>query len=235
MAKIKLKAIRNWLELNKIFFEISSYVILGLMGIILTTNSNKVAENEFNLHKAENLPLFKVTIEPLYDSTFSKYNTEVLKITNEGQAITQKDIEISVYYILEYDSLGFQKVLKIPIYDYFFTWFSNNNFTGNLLTTFGVNNNLDYARVYNHFLNRSHNGVFYFFHKITFVRIEYNDIGNEIGTKYFKIEPYNGFEISEEEYYDFENSSKEFNGEKSYSVDIEGLQIDSLLSTFKNL
>lgn len=235
MGKIKIKVFREWLETNKIFFETASYIILGLMGIILTINSNKVAKNEYQLHKAENTPLFKISVEPFYDSTTSKYNTEVLTIVNEGQAITKKDIEISVYYTLEYDSLGFQTILKIPIYDYYFTSFSNNNFTGNLLTTLGVNNNSEYARVYNHFLNRAHNGVFYFFNKIIFVRIKYNDIENEMGTKYFKIETYNGIEISEDEYYDFEKSSKEFNGEKSYSVNIQGLQIDSLLATFLNL
>ena len=54
----KLITIREWLERNKIFFEIVVALSLTCMSIIVSINANQIAAYQNELIKGENQPIF---------------------------------------------------------------------------------------------------------------------------------------------------------------------------------
>lgn len=139
--------LRTWLERNKIFFEIFAAVALGVMGLVLTYQGNRLAESQNDLTgRQTNLTKRQTRIaeEQLrprlrfeLQGNLGDHGTS-LTAKNEGGPILTSRIEDLAFLVLALRSLqppGREEILWIP-FDYFPFFSVTGNSQGELYRTF---------------------------------------------------------------------------------------------------
>jgi hypothetical protein len=180
-----IKWLRMFLERNKIFFEIFSYVVIGFTGIIFSYFQWKTNEQQIEMHRNEIQPVFRIAFT-LYKIDSEVYNTEALKIYNDGTPIKSFDYEIKTYYHLEYISKNNREEYYIPIIGFYWTELPKSNSVGILTECYLKNNNAEYARIYKECLSQSHEDEYYSIERFSLIKISYQDIIDEQHVVYYK-------------------------------------------------
>ncbi len=132
----KTKLDKAWLEKNRIFFEVFSYVFVGIMGIVISyvgwkTNerSADIYQKQLEIMKNDREPYFKIKSEEIYEETEKTEDNETIAIKrytifNEGGVIRdvsiQKDACAIIYIQKDKDVIGEYNIFKYTFLDFFF-------------------------------------------------------------------------------------------------------------------
>jgi len=84
--------IRDWLEKNKIFFEIISPIVIAIAIIMVSIQANKILLRQAELMKLEQLPILRIDITCTYPPKGS-YPVEKLTISNIGASLQEFDYQ----------------------------------------------------------------------------------------------------------------------------------------------
>lgn len=139
---------KRFLENNKIYFEIFSMSFLGLMAVIVSFTQWRTSNQEFQLHKNENMPLFKISYELVKTDTSNTYDTEILKVTNEGKTFKKFKKEFFSFYLINIKSLDYptkETEFFVPVADFFGISYNSGNLSGELFQSFSYGNNTNIA------------------------------------------------------------------------------------------
>lgn len=194
--KKKIKKFRNWLTKNKVFFEVFSFIFLGIASLIVGWFSYKTSEGQLELQKLEQSPIIHIKKE--HNQTY-----EFLNIYNLGYHMFESEIDYSTYFIIRdfNDSISRIKTdIYFKIGDYFNLNYQTNNTTGNISRI----SCSEYTQKLSNQLRenlRSEYGNFFRLSEFEhFIRVYYkNNRGNKI-TKYFLVDSFSIVEISKSTY-----------------------------------
>lgn len=180
---------RAWLNNNKVFFEVSSSVLLGIMAVIISGRQLATAKDEYRLHYSEKMPLFKFDYEQIGLDSLDFMDTEFLTITNEGGAIKKFDCAVSVFYefsVLNKSGKSVEKKVSVYIPDFYAINSLTNKPAGKLLTAWDKGNNLNrynagrYCSVAGKMLDKFVN-----MDKVVYFKIVFTDINDDKHTQYY--------------------------------------------------
>lgn len=132
---------REWLERNKIFFEIIVALSLTAMSIIISYNANQIATDQNNLIKEENQPIFIFNVTHFNnDLNNSSNEVEKLDIYNIGGPAYNCSIEEYTFFNIQFSDFegNLRNSANIPM-----AYYSGITFTGlptGLMKSFLKNN-----------------------------------------------------------------------------------------------
>jgi len=214
--------LRSWLERNKIFFEVFSYLVIGLAGIYFSISQLKVNQRQIEIQRSEIQPIFKISFTLHEDTLSNVYNTEVFEIYNEGKPLKSFNYNIQTFYKIDYISQkkGINKSFFIPISGFYWAQFPSHNSTGLLTSGFLKNNNSELKRIYDECLNQSKDNEFYNVSKFSLITIDYKDLNDTDHRLYFK----NREPISYETYNELINKPKELKDD--FPIDVEKVTLN---------
>ncbi|HEU4554878.1 MAG TPA: hypothetical protein VFS25_18660 [Chitinophaga sp.] len=179
---------KKFLEANKIYFEVFSMAFLGLMAVIVSFTQWRTSSREFELHKYENMPLIKVSYELIKTDTSGTYDTEILRVTNEGKIVKRFNKAFFSFYhfnIKPLDSNGKGKDIYVPVADFFGLTFNSNNLSGKLFESFSYHNNSNIVNAERHcqaFFSTKR--LFITVTREVYFKFDFTDISNEKHTIY---------------------------------------------------
>lgn len=223
-----MNCIRDFFTENKIFFEIFSYIVIGVAGIIFSYFQLKINKQQIEIQKKELQPIFKITYTLYKGERTETYDTEIIEIHNDGKAVKSFDSKIKTFYKIEYSNhkKGLKIEQNIPIAGFYFAQSKAQNSTGLLLQGYYRNNNADYARLYRECIAQTLDGDYYFINRFSLIKIVYVDISDTKYTVYYK----NNEMIDEKEYnqiLESENFSHEF------PLDVEKVTLNEIKRILK--
>lgn len=232
-AKIKkgIVTLRLFLERNKIFFEVFSYLIIGIAGIYFSFTQWKTNQQQIEMQTSELQPIFRITFTLYKDTLSNVYNTEIFEIYNDGKPLKSFDYDIQTFYKIDYISQkkNINKSFSIPIVGFYFAQFPLHNSTGLLLRGFLKNNNSDFKRVYDECMNQSTDSDFYNVSHYSLFKIDYIDLTDTKHTLYFK----NREQISYEIYNELINKQKELKSD--IPIDVGKVTLDIIKEKYMKL
>lgn len=127
-GKKKPKRVKSWLENNKIYFEVFSYLFVGVMGIVISLagcsinkQTMKIYERQLEILTDDREPYFIMNSNKKSDRSYddsNNYNIELIyEIKNKGGLI----LDPCILNIEKYLSIYFSdyKIYKFKIYDFF--------------------------------------------------------------------------------------------------------------------
>ena len=190
-----MDSIRLFLECNKIFFEVFSYTIVGIAGVIFSRyqyKSNKrqveMQKKQIEMHEKESQPLFKIIFR--IDSHEEKNDSELMELYNEGNPFKSFNYEMKTFLKLHYFSVdnGINSTYYIPISDYYIRGQKTTNLTGKLLTKSLPKNHAMFYDLYKETIELSKESNCVFINRLSLIKIEYIDIYNNKQIVYFEDE-----------------------------------------------
>ena len=116
----ELNTIREWLEKNRIFFELVVALSLTSMSIIVSINSNQIAEYQNELIKEENQPIFVFNLT--HSDNGSLDVGERIDISNIGKPAYNFKAEPYVFFdIHSYNKSDYnsEKKAYVPVTAYY--------------------------------------------------------------------------------------------------------------------
>jgi len=221
---------KEFLECNKIFFEILSYVIIGITGIIISYLQLAEYRKQSKMQKSIRQPLFRIAYKIHKILSEDHYDTESFEIHNDGNPFKWFGSDILTFYKVRrssYEDNDKNKVtLYFPVNGYFFAISQSGSITGKLVEGISRGNNREFGRVYNEFVNYKKNGEYIFIDRIHLIKMEYIDIDNEKHISYYQ----NRDEINKKDYEDVLQQSKNIFDHKIF--DIEKINLDIIKDYF---
>jgi len=161
-------------------------------------------EKQLLLQKQEFLPRFKIVTELKKIDNNEVYDTEFLRIINDGYFVNNFECNINTFFRFDkFDkNILKSKSILIPVNGYFaYSSGSGNksNQNGELLVKYEINNNLIFTNLYREVIKASNDDANYSLYNITLVKIKYINFEAVSEEKYFEV--FNGnIEISENDY-----------------------------------
>jgi hypothetical protein len=200
---------RQFLERNKIFFEIFSLVGLGGMAIILSgaavyvsSKQATIAEKQTQLTHIAQSPFIWVRERLLKNEASGMYEEQTLEVSNEGYRLSGFSSDVSVFFAVStYDSKQGKIVAYVPVNGYYTAEYSTGRPTGLLATWKGFKNNSSFYRIYSEMLDRSRGAAdrTYLVDKLVVVRVSYHDYAGQALTEYYIPSSSGGRRLPDEE------------------------------------
>jgi hypothetical protein len=223
---------KKFLTKNKIYFEIFSMIFLGVMALIVSFTQLRTSSLEYELHRAEKMPLFKIDYKLAKIDSTEFYDTEFLQVSNEGGIIKKFECKFNVFYeftIQPWDNMKHSRTIYVPAWDFYGLTLRSGKLTGELMTAYSRGNNYyisEAERYCNKFLEKTKK--FVSVRRTTVLKIDYTNINNEKHTVYLDTQ---GNEISENEYSQTERHAKDFQSGPYYMKEFTSRFIDSLVTS----
>ena len=206
---------KKFLTNNKIYFETLAMVLLGVMSVIVTCNSNRIATQQTELSKSSIQPRFGMNIYPAnYDTTrmyFKDTNLDLYCYEGSYENLTTSTI---TFLNVNYEKLGEWKSFEIPLNGYFLNNFKGETKLG-LVRMLRCYENLrelnDFEAFVSSILRENKMGAL--FTTQCYLTLNYLDIENVEHTKYYDVSFREGILIGEDEgmrkFLDHSNALKE--------------------------
>jgi len=176
------KSFKDKLENNKIYFEVLVTLLLSIMAIIVSVQSNRIADNQTMIMKEQALPQFRINKIQIYNEEIGKYTDDNIVIYNQGGILYDFSHKTAVYMNLQYKNKdNLYQTKRIPLKDYY----KFNSVTGNgkgLLVTIGGNQN--HQKIVD---AESNNNYSIQIDIKQYVNLNYKDIFGEYHTDYYYI------------------------------------------------
>lgn len=197
----KVEKIREFLINNKIFFETIVAVLLAIMAITLTINSNEIASYEIELKKMENQPLLKFDVNlSEYDYENYRFTKDQLIISNIGTPPKEFKIDNIIFLNIAYENEHgrFENAL-IPINNYYGLGSPTGNLIGKLVNFkdkyyyyYENHGNYEYISIANDEFTKfavNKNSLGYI-NIMRIVKFEYKDIYEKSHEEMYYVDPY---------------------------------------------
>ena len=181
---------RTFLENNKIFFEIFSNVILGIMGIIISISAIRLTKYQNILTERELLPVMEIR-EYLEENEENLYLEENIQISNVGGALYGFQTDMACVLNINYITEGLEKgTIKKELDGYYYYSRNTQAATGILEIIGGYNNNYNFSNLQLEIMEGKYKeyGISFLEIKIeSYLKIEYYDVLDNKHTEYYKL------------------------------------------------
>ena len=176
---------RDFLQRNKIYFEIFSSVLLSFMALIVSINSCQISKQQLANEDRLNMPRIKVSHEQL--SSKEANDSEKIIVENVGGHAYNYHIEKKVFLSCKYFPLngGDSKQICLPIQDILDTSFPTNNYTGVIESYYTICTVKYFNELYNQ--TRDVKG-FLDIQLLKYISISYSDFKDELHEDLFIID-----------------------------------------------
>jgi len=195
MKKPSIKSSRKFLEKNKVFFEVFSYVILGLASIWVAILSNNTAKKQLEFLDLDHKPI--INIQRDYNELH-----EFIRINNVGHHLSGLTAEYTSYLRFEDYKVGYDNSINIhlKVADYFNLNYKTENTTGQI-------NSISSPKYLNAETNRiqeiirdSLSDKFDIARFEHLLKVNYRDLQKESHSKFYKIDDFSTIEIGKKNY-----------------------------------
>ncbi|MDW8848787.1 hypothetical protein SD960_01685 [Flavobacterium sp. MMLR14_040] len=211
--KSKIIKLRNFLNRNKIFFEILAAIALTSTSIFVSIKANNISESQTRIMELENTPRIEIQRTQLYDdSTKTNYTTKWI-VFNNNSKISNFEIQKEISYLNIRKKNG--KEIDIPLVEYL-------NHLGNLT---GQSEGLIYEfdNKYcseDEFLTRKEISDYGDIDVKSFIEISYNNVLGKKEIIHFQISPLIQ-EISEDSW---EATNKDWSDKNSNAIYLKDIE-----------
>lgn len=216
-----MQSIIDFLQVNKDVIGLLVSIVIGIASILTSVVSitimkqqSRLAEEQNEMQKLQNQPIFDICVYQQQDSDDGKYGTDILEIRNIGEKMTSCEITTNVYFAISYHNQNTRDTIYAEVKDYFMVAVHNGNDKVLVEKRWCAGNNRVFCEGYDASMKDSKDGVYYFYDKIVLIKIEYTDILREKHTLYFK----HGKEIKESEYIHYIDANKQVFGYEFFSL-----------------
>lgn len=211
----------NFLLENKDVITLIVSIVVGFstmatsfVSISIMKQQSRLSEEQNEMQKLQNQPIFDISVYQQQDSDDGKYGTDILEIRNIGEKMTSCEITTNVLFAISYHNLNTRDTIYAEVKDYFMATVHNGNDKGGVEKRWCPGNNRVFCEGYDASMKDSKDGTYYFYDKIVLIKIEYTDILREKHTVYFK----HGKEITESEYNHYLDATKQVFGYEFFSL-----------------
>ncbi len=201
--KKKVKKTRSWLVKNKVFFEVFSFLFLGIASLIVGWFSYKTSKGQLELLKLEQSPI--INLQRDYSEAY-----EFLNINNLGYHLFEANIDYTTYFIIRdfSDSISSKPTdFYFKIGDYYNLNYETNNTTGNISRISSSEYTRKERERIRTDLRTEYGDSFRLCEFEHFIKIDYKNNRGHSQSKYYLIDPFSIVEISKNT---FEGKQKQY-------------------------
>ena len=173
---------KQWLNENKIYFEIGSTLVFGLASVFVAVAANNVSQNQLEIAKIQLEPLIFVSEKYLTNETGIATET-FLEVNNAGAPIYGFSVDTRTFYTVSTNS----ETVWIPVNGYYYATFELDAVDGELAEVRGENNNSIFWEVYSQQLNSDHDANLGYaeIRRMTITRVSYETREKEGAEEFF--------------------------------------------------
>lgn len=187
--------LRNFLNRNKIFFDIFSSILLSIMALIVSIVSCQINNRQLKNEELINMPRFKISKKQFTYETNN--DSEKLTIENVGGYASNYIIDKKVFLSCKYYPLNGEenRQIYLPIDDVLDTSIPYNNYTGIIKESYSITTIKNFNKLYQQSLNIEKGNLE--IELLYYIVISYVDFRNQQHVNYFKVDNvYGGREIN---------------------------------------
>jgi hypothetical protein len=153
-----IRACRDWLNRNQVFFQTIAAVLLSIMAIFVTLQTNQIVSYQTKLMEAEQVPHLDFNLDMVYNSSENEFCRDQLTISNSGSPLREFSVSSYVLLVLSYFNRTERSFVDVPIsiLRYYTTFTYTNNPSGEL----AILTNYDISEVNYWLANQTVNGFF---------------------------------------------------------------------------
>lgn len=133
--------LRCFLTRNQIFSQTFSWIAIGGSSLYIAILGYSLNQRKLLLDETKAKPLFNVRRDLERDDKSALYEDDILKIDNEGDAVTRFAVEPTTVLVV---ARGDGRMRRIPVI-YYLAKFNSQNLRGNLVTLMMPGNNKAFA------------------------------------------------------------------------------------------
>jgi hypothetical protein len=216
---------KEWLQENKIFFEIIHYIVITLASCLFGYASFIVAQEQLLISKNQIRP--HLSIEEVFKKNKETgfYDNTELHLSNDGTPINNVTIiSYSILTVEKSDSLAY-----IPLDHFYFGTYSVNKSAGKLKILKGYNNNKKLFNLRQDIHDKNINKYDFRIIELNhIIEVSYIDRLNNKQYQYFRNE-----ELVEKEY--IENDLNLYENSDKYSISIDDISLKKLNKPYEIL
>jgi hypothetical protein len=126
-----IRACRDWLNRNQVFFQTIAAVLLSIMAIFVTLQTNQIVSYQTKLMEAEQVPHLDFNLEMVYNSSENEFCRDQLTISNSGSPLREFSVVSYVLLVLSYANYTERSFVEVPISMYGYYTTSASTYTNN--------------------------------------------------------------------------------------------------------
>ncbi|MCI5095721.1 MAG: hypothetical protein MRY77_05360 [Rhodobacteraceae bacterium] len=173
---------KQWLNDNKIYFEIGSTLVFGIASVLVAVAANNVSQNQLEVAKIQLAPLIFVSEKYFRDEAGVATET-YLEVKNAGAPIYGFSVATRTFYIVSTSSGEFW----VPVNGYYSVIFELDAVEETLAEVRGTNNNFVFSETYLQQLKSDHDPILGYaeFERTTLTRVSYETREKEVAVEFF--------------------------------------------------
>lgn len=214
----------EWGNIFTIILGVSS-IITAIATIRALRIQNKIQQDAVVLQQKSQQPVFKILYELKDFDDDSKYDTNIIHIHNEGNAVLYiRDISIKTFFTLE----AYRKTYQFEVMGYYYSRHESQSLVGELLVGYYGSNHYSFCNLYDETMKKTHlTGNFYAISHMDLIKIEYVDINQKTYSIFYK----NREPITDKDYQDLCSQTINPNDQ----LDIDKVKLDDMLHYIDSL
>lgn len=143
---MSMDAVREWLNKNKVFFEVFSACVFGMMGLVVSWSAARVAQYQAVIAETEVTPQLRADVEFERDPDTRMVTDDVLRVYNDGYRVRDVTMHAVTFLEVQATGVGDERPRYLWI-TYYGSSFHTGGSTGLLSTFRGFQNNTEAARI----------------------------------------------------------------------------------------
>lgn len=188
MSAHKDNKVREWLKQNLVFFQITSWVVLGVMSVIISFSALQISCQQKEMNYLEHAPQIRISHNYEINQETGYAEGDIIQIYNDGFRLRNFTSEVIV--LLKVNRLindNYESVYA-PFIFYYATTHEGST-TGLLVTHMGYKNNSKYMTLFHSLmdLEQSDDENTYDLTMMPFIRVQYEDYTGKTHVEYFSI------------------------------------------------
>ena len=199
------KKLREWLDKNQVFFSTVAAFLVSIMAVVVSCNSNKLVEKQFQMEYFDKIPQFE--IRGMYGELDSsgKATDFILNTYHLSGKYKNLDIDYKTFITVELtDSLQNSFTVHYQLYDYF-DWSESLSGPNGLIYRVSSKNNIaNFLKLSDALYKKLTKGKKFEYAEIqnlTIFEVSYLNFLNEYKRDYFQVDHYNGSYIDNKNMY----------------------------------
>jgi hypothetical protein len=182
----RVEKVRNWMTLNKVFFEVAAAVLIGTASLVVSISALRVSEKTLVATEVAALPHFTLSKRPQFDADAKKFIEETLALNNHGAPVSNVSWTVRTFLRFErYQPAS--GATYVPLVGYYFAQYPTSSPTGELSSIVGHRNLSKFAALRDASLNLRNDSAFSPYPSlVTISVVNYEDRLGHRGATYFR-------------------------------------------------
>lgn len=206
MFKVFFIGLKNWIVIardflnrNKVFYEVIVAFLLSLMAIKVSCNANKIAETQTKIMEQESLPQIEIRGYQGFNQEKKVYDNTTFLVYNRGGKLSDFSIENMTFIRFVPRGIEERDKMNIPIYGYFGMQGVLSGDAQDLVYSFDTDHQDDIeVNLRDSLSNKGYLQI------ESYVKVSYADISDQTHFEYFFLRP-TSVKISEKEWEEHQN------------------------------